>query len=159
MITAIMTDVLLVSTSPPPYWTILQSAIVRSVTSEYVTKGMAHECDDCEETFETHSWLRFHECSDDESVRPSGDSVEARALTDELDDHLNRVAEGDVTAVHEAVAAFETALPDALDDALKTPRVRRAGRSSVMWSRRTTRLSGTMYRWRHRRLRTWSDDT
>ncbi|MFC4407942.1 hypothetical protein [Haloarchaeobius iranensis] len=76
---------------------------------------MAHECDDCGETFETLSRLRLHECSDTESVLQSEDSTEAGGLTDEIDDHLDRVDDGDLTAVHNAVAAFETALSEAVD--------------------------------------------
>jgi hypothetical protein len=76
---------------------------------------MAHECDDCGGTFETLSRLRLHECSDTESSLPSDDSAEAEGLTDEIDEHLDRVDDGDVTAVHNAVAAFETALSEAVD--------------------------------------------
>jgi predicted nucleic acid-binding Zn-ribbon protein len=76
---------------------------------------MAHECDDCGETFETLSRLRLHECTDIGSALQGGDSVEAAGLTDEIDDHLDRVDAGDTTAVHNAVAAFETALSEAVD--------------------------------------------
>jgi hypothetical protein len=86
---------------------------------------MAHECDDCGETFETLSRLRLHECSDSQSVvsgGDAGDSVEAGGLTDDIDDHLDAVDGGDVTAVHGAVAAFETALSDAVDEGGETYR-------------------------------------
>ncbi|MFC5133301.1 MULTISPECIES: hypothetical protein [Haloferacaceae] len=97
---------------------------------------MGHECDDCGETFETLSRLRLHDCGNDhsdgsldasevsgvsdtagvnDSTSPSSGGGSGRSVA-ELDDSLDRVADGDVDAIHHAIAAFESTLSAALDE-------------------------------------------
>ena len=94
---------------------------------------MTHECDDCGEAFETLSRLRLHDCSDDRSggfldvsdasrtsdpADPTSSSPpeERNAPVAELDGLLERVADGDVQAIHRAVATFESTLSAALGE-------------------------------------------
>ncbi|WP_276270988.1 hypothetical protein [Haloarcula litorea] len=87
---------------------------------------MAHECDDCGESFETLTRLRLHDCGDvqsetvatasstDESTSPSPTDERNTSVTD-LDDLLDQASTGDITAIHGAVASFESALSAALE--------------------------------------------
>jgi hypothetical protein len=61
---------------------------------------------------------------DDDPDEQSKREVEAGGLTDEINDNLDRVDDGDVTAVHGVVATFETAFPEAVgvDDGGETLR-------------------------------------
>ena len=89
---------------------------------------MAHECDDCGETFETLSRLRLHDCGTDQSeTSPTNSTGGAFTATDipesddpdvsieNLDECLVRVSDGETAAIHRAVAEFESALAAALD--------------------------------------------
>jgi len=88
---------------------------------------MAHECDDCGESFETLTRLRLHDCGDvqseavsttsstDESTSPSPTEERNTSVT-ELDDLLDQASAGDVSAIHGAVASFESALSAALEE-------------------------------------------
>lgn len=84
---------------------------------------MAHECDDCGASFETLTRLRLHDCGNgqSESVSPpsnaEGSTTTATSTADEptaavadLDDSLERVSDGEVTAITDAVANFEATL-------------------------------------------------
>jgi len=88
---------------------------------------MAHECDDCGESFETLTRLRLHDCGDVQSeavsATSSTDESTSRSPTEErntsiteLDDLLDQASAGDVSAIHEAVASFESALSAALEE-------------------------------------------
>ncbi|WP_318567400.1 hypothetical protein [Salinigranum marinum] len=90
---------------------------------------MAHECDDCGESFETLTRLRLHDCGDVQSDSlstatnpnepPSTDSSPAEkrnASVAELDTLLDRFSDGDVDALHYAVVEFESALSAALEE-------------------------------------------
>jgi hypothetical protein len=81
---------------------------------------MAHECEDCGESFETLTRLRLHDC---EVTTPPAPSDAEEPLTDDrdatvpdLDDHLDRASDGDVDAILGAVATFESELSAALDE-------------------------------------------
>ncbi|HKL30816.1 MAG TPA: hypothetical protein VJ898_16315 [Natrialbaceae archaeon] len=81
---------------------------------------MAHECEDCGESFETLTRLRLHDCEDTTTPTPS-DAAEPltddrNATVPELDDRLDRVAAGEVDAIFGAVATFESELSTALDE-------------------------------------------
>lgn len=90
---------------------------------------MAHECDDCGESFETLTRLRLHDCGDVQSETfstastarnsPASDSSpteERNASVAELDNLLDRFSDGDVDALHYAVVEFERALSAALEE-------------------------------------------
>jgi hypothetical protein len=90
---------------------------------------MVHECDDCGESFETLTRLRLHDCGDIQSESSSlasnaGESPstnsspteERNASVAELDDLLDRVSDGETTAIHYAVVEFESTLSAALED-------------------------------------------
>ncbi|MFB6211021.1 MAG: hypothetical protein ABEI76_05740 [Halobacteriales archaeon] len=90
---------------------------------------MVHECDDCGATFETLTRLRLHDCGDGRSDTSSTASNTAEASTtassasedrppsvDALDEQLDRSSDGDTTAIHTAVAEFESALSAALEE-------------------------------------------
>lgn len=89
---------------------------------------MAHECDDCGESFETLSRLRLHDCvvSNDQSEASldsqrsasgaSSPTGERNAFAAELEARLDRFSDGDVDALHDAVATFESALSGALEE-------------------------------------------
>jgi len=86
---------------------------------------MSHECDDCGEAFETLSRLRLHDCSTDTSFESSsptqtneGDREHITERSDEeqigeLDDLLATIRDGDSSALHQAVATYETQLASA----------------------------------------------
>lgn len=92
---------------------------------------MAHTCEHCGETFETLSSLRLHDCPDDtetlERKRQKQDeafdarirrllreenSAVKRRVSDDLTDPLQRAAEGDHAAVHQALAQYERYLSE-----------------------------------------------
>ena len=82
---------------------------------------MSHECDDCGESFETLTRLRLHDCADNpsETIDTAADSSSATAAEStvdvpELDDALDRIADGDMAAANDAVANFEATLSDAV---------------------------------------------
>jgi len=90
---------------------------------------MAHECDDCGESFETLTRLRLHDCGDvqsetlstssvPEQSRSSGSSPteERNASVAELDNLLDRFSDGDIDALHYAVVEFDSALSAALEE-------------------------------------------
>jgi predicted nucleic acid-binding Zn-ribbon protein len=90
---------------------------------------MAHECDECGASFETLTRLRLHDCGDvqsdtfstassaDRSTSTDSSPTEERnASVAELDNLLNRFADGDVDAIHYAVVEFESALSAALKE-------------------------------------------
>ncbi|MFT4889175.1 MAG: hypothetical protein ACI9YT_000084, partial [Halobacteriales archaeon] len=90
---------------------------------------MAHECDDCGESFETLTRLRLHDCGDvqsetsstsSDSNRPdlgySSPTEERNASVAELDNLLDRFSDGDKDALHYAVVEFESALSAALEE-------------------------------------------
>ncbi len=92
---------------------------------------MGHTCEHCEETFETLSGLRLHDCPADESafkrerkkrdeaiddrirrlLREENSAVKRR-VSESLTDPLERAAEGDHAAVHQALAQYERSLSD-----------------------------------------------
>jgi predicted nucleic acid-binding Zn-ribbon protein len=86
---------------------------------------MSHECDDCGEEFETLSRLRLHDCSTDTSFESSSpthpderkqEDVEEHSNEErigKLDDLLATVRNGDSTALHQAMATYETRLASA----------------------------------------------
>lgn len=86
---------------------------------------MSHECDDCGEEFETLSRLRLHDCSTDGSLEGSSltqtnernhEHIAERSDEEqvgELDDLLATIHNGDSTALHQAVATYETQLVSA----------------------------------------------
>lgn len=84
---------------------------------------MAHECNDCGASFETLTRLRLHDCVNAQSEPASptsnaeGSTTTATSTADEptaaitdLDDSLERVSDGEVTAITDAVANFEAIL-------------------------------------------------
>jgi hypothetical protein len=88
---------------------------------------MSHECDDCGEAFETLSRLRLHDCSTDASLEGSnltqtnernhehiGERSDEEELG-ELDGLLATIHDGDATALHQAMATYETQLASAHD--------------------------------------------
>jgi len=90
---------------------------------------MAHECDDCGESFDTLTRLRLHDCSDVQletastssdtnrsESRYSSSTEERNASVAELDNLLDRFSDGDIDALHYAVVEFESALSAALDE-------------------------------------------
>jgi len=90
---------------------------------------MAHECDECGASFETLTRLRLHDCGDvqsdtfstassaDRSTSTDSSPTEERnASVAELDNLLDRFADGDVDAIHYAVVEFESALSAALKE-------------------------------------------
>ncbi|WP_251328734.1 hypothetical protein [Haloplanus pelagicus] len=90
---------------------------------------MAHECDDCGESFDTLTRLRLHDCGDvqSETSSTSSDSnrsdsgyssptEERNASVAELDTLLDRFSGGDKDALHYAVVEFESALSAALEE-------------------------------------------
>lgn len=88
---------------------------------------MGRECEDCGESFETLTSLRLHDCGDagTDALSASSDpgSGTSPSFTDdhdasvtELDDRLDRVADGEFDAVFGAVAAFESAQSSALEE-------------------------------------------
>jgi hypothetical protein len=90
---------------------------------------MAHECDDCGESFDTLTRLRLHDCGDvqSETSSTSSDSnrsdsgyssptEERNASVAELDNLLDRFSDGDKDALHYAVVEFESALSAALEE-------------------------------------------
>jgi hypothetical protein len=90
---------------------------------------MAHECDDCGESFETLTRLRLHDCGDVQSETSSTSSdpnrsdsgyssptEERNASVAELDNLLDRFSDGDNDALHYAVVEFESALSAALEE-------------------------------------------
>ena len=86
---------------------------------------MSHKCDDCGEEFETLSRLRLHDCSADGSLEGSSltqsNERKQQHTTErsdeeqvgELDDLLVTIHNGDSTALHQAVATYETQLASA----------------------------------------------
>ncbi|TKX48501.1 hypothetical protein EXE41_01030 [Halorubrum sp. SD690R] len=91
---------------------------------------MAHECDDCGESFETLTRLRLHDCGDvqpettvgsvdlkqSQSTGSSPADERNRSVT-ELETLLDRFSDGDRDALHCAVVEFESALSAALEEA------------------------------------------
>jgi len=89
---------------------------------------MAHECDDCGESFETLTRLRLHDCGDVQSDTFSTSTDSGRSKSDsspsqkqneavaELDNLLDRFSDGDVDALHYAVVEFEAALSTAVEE-------------------------------------------
>lgn len=90
---------------------------------------MSNECDDCGREFETLTRLRLHDCSTVESDTFSTDSaVDESAATDsspaaerdgsvaEIDNLLDRFADGETETIHYAVVEFESALSAALEE-------------------------------------------
>ena len=89
---------------------------------------MAHECDDCGESFETLTRLRLHDCGDVQSdtFSTSTDSGRSKSKSSptkkrneavaELDNLLDRFSDGDVDALHYAVVEFEAALSTAVEE-------------------------------------------
>ena len=90
---------------------------------------MAHECDDCGESFETLTRLRLHDCGDIQSKTSVGSANleqsqssdsspadERNASVAELDTLLDRFSDGDRDALHDAVVEFESALSAALEE-------------------------------------------
>lgn len=90
---------------------------------------MSHECDDCEQTFETLSRLRLHDCGNDSGNSASNDgtapSFEATSTEsesarepdhEELNALLARAADGDRDALDSAVATYELAMERALEE-------------------------------------------
>lgn len=83
---------------------------------------MAHECNDCGESFETLTRLRLHDCGDvqsDTTAARTGTSTssptrERNVSVAELDDLLDRVSDGDVNAIYRVVGMFESTLSSAL---------------------------------------------
>ena len=70
---------------------------------------MRHECGDCGATFETLSKLRLHDCSgDDTAGSPQAGPVE-------LDAPVDAASDGDVSALHRAVATYDAELRAALE--------------------------------------------
>jgi hypothetical protein len=90
---------------------------------------MAHECDDCGESFETLTRLRLHDCGSTQSNTPvstpntgdltptvSSSTGDSNTTHPELDDLLDQFADGDVDVIHHAVVEFESALSTALEE-------------------------------------------
>jgi len=89
---------------------------------------MAHECDDCGESFETLTRLRLHDCGDVQSDTSSTSTDSGRSKSNssptkkrneavaELDNLLDRFSDGDVDALHYAVVEFEAALSTAVEE-------------------------------------------
>lgn len=96
---------------------------------------MSHTCEDCEETFETLTSLRLHDCPADHSkferqqkkqnetfdarlrrLLREEDSAVKRRVSDDLTDPLERAVAGDHTAVHQALAQYERYLYEEWDD-------------------------------------------
>ena len=89
---------------------------------------MAHECDDCGESFETLTRLRLHDCGDVQSDTFSTSTDSGRSKSDsspsqkrnkevaELDNLLDRFSDGDVDALHYAVVEFEAALSTVVEE-------------------------------------------
>jgi len=97
---------------------------------------MAHECEDCGESFETLTRLRTHDCggtggvsgsassfggasdvdiASDAETATSSSTTGRNASVPELDDQIERVSDGEFGAVIAAVATFESAQSSALD--------------------------------------------
>lgn len=89
---------------------------------------MAHECDDCGESFGTLTRLRLHDCggvqsdtsstpsNSDESTSTDSSATEERNVSvAELDDLFDRFSDGDVDAIHSTVVEFESELSAALE--------------------------------------------
>jgi len=97
---------------------------------------MAHECEDCGESFETLTRLRTHDCggtggvsgsassfggasdvdiASDAETATSSSTTGRSASVPELDDQIERVSDGEFGAVFAAVATFESAQSSALD--------------------------------------------
>lgn len=83
---------------------------------------MAHDCDDCGESFETLTRLRLHDCGgvQPNTITPPGRSrssptEEATASVPELDDLLDRVSNGEISAIYRAVAMLESTLSSAIE--------------------------------------------
>lgn len=94
---------------------------------------MSHKCDDCGQVFETLSRLRLHDCSTDEStadetadngsgaatdttdIEPSDveDRNPAPVDVEEIDLAISAVNRGNLNALHEAMAIYETQLSSA----------------------------------------------
>jgi len=96
---------------------------------------MAHECEDCGQSFETLTRLRTHDCGDggvsdavstldaasdadtasDAGTSTSSSTGDRDASVPELDDQLARLSDGEFDAVFAAVATFESAQSSALE--------------------------------------------
>lgn len=93
---------------------------------------MPHSCEDCDETFETLSGLRLHDCPDDDTSiererQTQDEAIDAwirrtmreedlaakQRVADDLIDALERAAKGDHVAVHQALAQYERHLGEA----------------------------------------------
>lgn len=81
---------------------------------------MSHECEDCGQEFETLSRLRLHDCPANETPENGGvaetDRTEQERSEEhsdeiaiaELDDLLARIRNGESSALHQAIAIYET---------------------------------------------------
>lgn len=92
---------------------------------------MAHTCEDCNETFETLTRLRLHDCPEDQEaierkrqkqdekhdarprkMRREEELAVKRRVSDELINTLERAADGDPAAVHQTLAQYERHLSE-----------------------------------------------
>ena len=103
---------------------------------------MTPDCEDCGETFETFTERRLHDCS------PSGagdrDTLESDPAVQELDDLIADAQNGDETALHQAMARYETVQAAAHegDDHDRYRAVSRAFRESLIASLDTATREG-----------------
>lgn len=88
---------------------------------------MSHECEDCGQEFETLSRLRLHDCPADEPAenddvggveisedeRDVAESRSDEVTIEELDELLASIHDGELSAIHRAMATYETQLRSA----------------------------------------------
>lgn len=107
---------------------------------------MSHECDDCGHEFETLSRLRLHDCPADETPANGGDTETTYAEQErgesrspegqipELNGLLSTARDGDLSALPQAIAVYETRLASAheSDDTERYRSISRAYREQLI---------------------------
>lgn len=88
---------------------------------------MTHWCEDCGQEFETLSRLRLHDCAGDKSPEKGGEAMvdftdmemdESRSdevTIPELDDIVSTARDEESSALHQAIAIYETRLVSAYE--------------------------------------------